>query len=104
MTGCTAVQILPEIAKVAEHVTVFQRTPNWIVPRNDAPVSALQRGIYKYVPGALSLTRGAWMEIREYAHNIVKSGDTDLSHMMDKMAREVRLPSLLLSSTHPISH
>jgi cation diffusion facilitator CzcD-associated flavoprotein CzcO len=31
--GATAAQIVPEVAKSAEHLTVFQRTPNWVIPR-----------------------------------------------------------------------
>ncbi len=29
-TGCTGYQTVPEIARQAEHVYVFQRTPNWV--------------------------------------------------------------------------
>jgi 4-hydroxyacetophenone monooxygenase len=29
-TGCSGVQLLPELAKLAEHVTIFQRTPQWL--------------------------------------------------------------------------
>jgi 4-hydroxyacetophenone monooxygenase len=29
-TGCSGVQLVPELAKLAEHVTVFQRTPQWL--------------------------------------------------------------------------
>ena len=29
-TGCTGYQMIPELALEAEHVTVFQRTPQWI--------------------------------------------------------------------------
>jgi len=29
-TGCTGYQMIPEIAREAEHVYVFQRTPNWV--------------------------------------------------------------------------
>ena len=32
-TGASAFQTVPEIAQVAEHVTVFQRTPPWVAPR-----------------------------------------------------------------------
>lgn len=31
-TGATAVQVVPEVAEVAEHVYVFQRTPNHCIP------------------------------------------------------------------------
>ena len=31
-TGATAVQLIPEVAKEANHLTVFQRRPNWCAP------------------------------------------------------------------------
>ena len=38
-TGATAIQAIPEIAKTAAHLTVFQRTPNWAVPLHNAKIS-----------------------------------------------------------------
>ncbi len=32
-TGCSAMQFIPHVADQAESVTVFQRTPNWLMPR-----------------------------------------------------------------------
>ena len=32
-SGASAVQVVPEIRKTAEHVTVIQRTANWMIPR-----------------------------------------------------------------------
>jgi cation diffusion facilitator CzcD-associated flavoprotein CzcO len=37
-TGASAIQLLPELAKVAATVTVFQRTPAWVLPRFDRAV------------------------------------------------------------------
>ena len=37
-SAASAVQIIPEMAKTADHLTVFQRSPNWVVPRNDREV------------------------------------------------------------------
>ena len=39
--GCaaSAVQIIPELANVASDLTVFQRSPNWVIPRRDVQVS-----------------------------------------------------------------
>ena len=37
-TGASAVQIIPELVKVAGHVKVFQRTPAWVLPRADLRV------------------------------------------------------------------
>ncbi len=39
-TGATAIQAIPEVAKEAAHLTVFQRRPNWAAPLNNRPISA----------------------------------------------------------------
>jgi cyclohexanone monooxygenase len=39
-TGATAVQAVPEIAKQAAHVYVFQRTPNYDIPGRNKPLQA----------------------------------------------------------------
>jgi len=39
-TGSSAIQSIPEIAKEARHVYVFQRTPNFSVPAHNAPIDA----------------------------------------------------------------
>jgi cation diffusion facilitator CzcD-associated flavoprotein CzcO len=38
-TGASAVQAIPEIAKQAKHLTVFQRRPNWAAPLHNATIS-----------------------------------------------------------------
>ena len=42
-TGASAVQFVPQIAPVVEHLYLHQRTPPWIVPRRDRPVSRLRK-------------------------------------------------------------
>ncbi|MDP3225944.1 MAG: NAD(P)/FAD-dependent oxidoreductase, partial [Rubrivivax sp.] len=42
-TGSTASQLVPELAKQAARLTVFQRTPNWVLPRFDRAYGALDR-------------------------------------------------------------
>jgi len=37
-TGSSAIQSIPEIAAQADHVTVFQRTPNFSVPAHNGPI------------------------------------------------------------------
>lgn len=41
-TGSSGVQAIPLIAEVAEHVTVFQRTPNYVMPARNAELDAAQ--------------------------------------------------------------
>ncbi|KAJ5489243.1 FAD-binding monooxygenase ktnD [Penicillium diatomitis] len=66
--GATAAQIVPEIAPSASHLTVFQRTPNWVMPRLDAPVSAFQRALLTYIPPLRWRKRAQQMEFREGFH------------------------------------
>ena len=35
-------QLLPELAKVAGHVHLFQRSPNWVLPKEDTPFTAAE--------------------------------------------------------------
>ena len=45
-TGATAVQLIPELAKQAGHLTVFQRTPIWVTPKLDREMPRLvQRAV-----------------------------------------------------------
>ena len=56
-SGASAVQIIPEIAKLASQVDMYQRTPNWVAPSDNRKVSALQQWIYEYVPLVYKLQR-----------------------------------------------
>ncbi|KAH6986628.1 cyclohexanone monooxygenase [Ilyonectria destructans] len=71
--GATAVQIVPEIAKIASHLTVFQRSPNWIIPRLNADVPEWKRTLLKNVPLLLRYLRADTMRGREaYFQSLVQ--------------------------------
>jgi cyclohexanone monooxygenase len=38
-TGSTGIQVIPQVAKAASHLTVFQRTPNFSVPAMNRPLT-----------------------------------------------------------------
>jgi len=42
-TGASAIQLVPELAKTAGQVVVFQRTPPWIAPKFDRPIKDDER-------------------------------------------------------------
>jgi cation diffusion facilitator CzcD-associated flavoprotein CzcO len=42
-TGSTGIQMLPHLAEDAGHVTVFQRTPNYVVPAQNRPLSRTEQ-------------------------------------------------------------
>jgi cation diffusion facilitator CzcD-associated flavoprotein CzcO len=56
-TGASAIQIVPEVAKVAVHLDVYQRTAPWVVPRNDRRYSRLERLALRRLPGLARLYR-----------------------------------------------
>lgn len=56
-TGATAVQLIPEIARQAETLTVFQRTPIWVVPKVDFGIPAPVQKIFARVPITQRLAR-----------------------------------------------
>lgn len=49
-TGATAVQLVPEVAERVAELTVFQRTPIWVVPKIDAPIPGAVQQLFDKVP------------------------------------------------------
>jgi cyclohexanone monooxygenase len=49
-TGASAIQIVPELQKVAGHLDVYQRTPNWVIPRNERKYTGLEKELFRRVP------------------------------------------------------
>lgn len=48
--GASAIQFVPTIAPQVGHLTVFQRTPSWIVPKADRDLSPRQRQLRRFRP------------------------------------------------------
>jgi cation diffusion facilitator CzcD-associated flavoprotein CzcO len=42
-TGSTASQVLPALAPIAGHVTLFQREPGWVIPKGDRDFTSAER-------------------------------------------------------------
>ncbi|WP_445170076.1 flavin-containing monooxygenase [Mycolicibacterium sp. Dal123E01] len=55
-TGASAVQVIPEVAPIAQRLTVFQRTPIWCFPKADLPISRAARWAM-HLPGGKSVQR-----------------------------------------------
>ena len=62
-TGASAIQFVPEIAKQAAGLTVFQRTPPWVHPRLELEFPARVRGTFEAAPLTARALRDAiyWM-------------------------------------------
>jgi cation diffusion facilitator CzcD-associated flavoprotein CzcO len=58
-TGASAIQFIPRIAPDVAGLTVFQRTPPWVMPKADYPIPGWAKRIFAAVPGAQRLYRNA---------------------------------------------
>ncbi|MBS4751724.1 NAD(P)/FAD-dependent oxidoreductase [Nocardioides sp. zg-ZUI104] len=62
-TGASAIQLVPELqrllAESGGHLDVYQRTPNWVIPRNERAYTALEKRLFRTVPGLQRAVRGA---------------------------------------------
>ncbi|WP_067474432.1 flavin-containing monooxygenase [Actinomadura hibisca] len=64
-TGASAVQIIPELVGAAAGVTVFQRTPGWVLPRLRHRRSAASRKVFRALPAVQRAARNAWYWLHE---------------------------------------
>ena len=48
--GASAIQFVPEIAPKVGKLTIFQRTPNWCVPKPDRPFTEREKKLFRSMP------------------------------------------------------
>jgi cation diffusion facilitator CzcD-associated flavoprotein CzcO len=58
-TGASAVQFIPHLQRKVLHLSVFQRTPTWILPHPDQPIGPTQKAIFGRVPFTQRVVRRA---------------------------------------------
>ncbi len=71
-TGASAIQFVPIIAEEVGHLTVFQRTPPWVLGKKDNPIHPVRQKFFDRVPGLARAYRNAiyWvLESRAIAFN-----------------------------------
>lgn len=102
-TGASAIQIVPELARTVAHVTLFQRTPAWIVPRGGTAYSEADRARFAATPQALEALR-ADLYAEGEARFASRSGDSDAAAEAEAVAhahleRQVTDPALRAALT-----
>jgi cation diffusion facilitator CzcD-associated flavoprotein CzcO len=48
--GASAAQFVPEIAPHVRQLTILQRTPSYVIPREDRAYSAFEKGLFRHLP------------------------------------------------------
>lgn len=56
-TGASAIQFVPRIADTTGTLTLFQRTPPWVVAKNDRPMRGWEKFLFRFFPPARWLFR-----------------------------------------------
>jgi cation diffusion facilitator CzcD-associated flavoprotein CzcO len=72
-TGASAVQVVPELAKIAAAVTVFQRTPPWMVPKDDRAFSPVELARFRRPWAARRERWRLWKE--QHANTALRADD-----------------------------
>lgn len=96
-TGASAIQFVPQIQPNVASLTLFQRTPPWILPRHDRAYQPWERAAYQHVPGLEQLARGVIYASREATFLAFR--DVRLARVVQRLAirhlhRQVRDPAL----------
>jgi len=56
-SGASAIQFVPRIVDEVRQLDLYQRTPQWILPKPDRPIGPVRRAIYRHFPPARLLVR-----------------------------------------------
>jgi cyclohexanone monooxygenase len=73
-SAASAVQIVPELAKQADRLTVLQRTPNWIMPRGRKFYSETKRKLFRFFPPYLRLIQRGQRFLMSLVHDAATLG------------------------------
>lgn len=96
-TGASAIQFVPQIAPQVGHLSLFQRTPPWIVPKDDRAFSVRERWAFEHVPGVQWLRRTGlyWrFESRWLAFRFDRINQLGEKMARDHLAQQVTDPAL----------
>ncbi|RRR73869.1 NAD(P)/FAD-dependent oxidoreductase, partial [Streptomyces sp. RP5T] len=97
-TGASAIQIVPAIQPLVRNVTLFQRTPPWVMPRMDRAISGAERWLHRQVPFTTQVRRGLLWGIRELQVQAFTKHPNELGAVEQlarrNMARAIKDPEL----------
>lgn len=97
-TGASAIQIVPAIQPEVERLTLFQRTPPWVMPRVDRAISGAERALHRALPLTTQVRRGLLWGIRELQVQAFtkRPGELGLVERLARrnMARAIKDPAL----------
>jgi cation diffusion facilitator CzcD-associated flavoprotein CzcO len=95
-SAASAVQLVPPVAAEAAHLTLFQRSPNWVVPRMDRPYTPEEVATFQADPARVQALRDGMYTEREG-----RVGRTRLDNSVADETRRVALAHLAAQVPDP---
>ncbi|WAZ22300.1 NAD(P)/FAD-dependent oxidoreductase [Streptomyces cinnabarinus] len=86
-TGASAIQIVPAVQPEVSRLTLFQRTPPWVMPRMDRAISGVERWLHRQLPFTTQARRGLLWGIRELQVQAFTKHPNELG-LVEKLARQ----------------
>ncbi|MDN0193797.1 NAD(P)/FAD-dependent oxidoreductase [Streptomyces sp. S.PNR 29] len=97
-TGASAIQIVPSVQPRVSRLTLFQRTPPWVLPRVDRAISGAERALHRALPVTARLRRALLWGIRELQVQAFTRHPEELGFVEQlakrNMARAIKDPAL----------
>jgi cation diffusion facilitator CzcD-associated flavoprotein CzcO len=72
--AASAIQLLPEVSERARELTVFQRTPNWVISKPDRAFTSVEKWAFAHIPGWQRLYRWGSFLIHELRYPALVRG------------------------------
>jgi len=77
-TGASAIQFVPRIAAHVAQLHLFQRSPPWVLPRGDRPISRLAKAAF----GRFPMLQRLWRSLQYWESEAIAIGFTIKPKMM----------------------
>src|SRR3954447_883479 len=101
-TGASSIQFVPHVQRDAAQLTLFQRTPPWVMSRRDRTISRTERWLYRRLPLLQRIARAAVYVSREALvlalakrPNIVRFGERQALQFLEKQVPDPELRAKL---------
>jgi len=107
-SGASAVQLIPHLARDARRLVVFQRSPNYLLPKPDKPYKAFHKRLFETAPISQRLERaGVWTFTEQFSRGLddeSRVGRINKAVAMWHLRKQVKDPELRakLTPDYPI--
>lgn len=108
-SAASAVQVIPEIVDTVAHLDLYQRTPNWVMPRKSYAYPNWLKGLFAKAPILARAYRGFYFTVMEWRFSAFKKDENRLKAFVRKtfekhLERQVQDPGLRakLTPSYPV--